>query len=80
MSKESRSRELQLDTILAAVTLALGGKSAAKDDLLHRFTKRYLGNTSSNDSAVKSSELIIADIVQAWHFVQFQLEKEYKKR
>ena len=70
MSKESRSRELQLDTILAAVTLALGGKSAAKDDLLHRFTKRYLGNTSSNDSAVKSSELIIADIVQAWHFVQ----------
>jgi hypothetical protein len=38
MSKESRSRELQLDTILAAVTLALGGKSAAKDDLLHRFT------------------------------------------
>ncbi|MDB2375157.1 NAD-glutamate dehydrogenase, partial [Gammaproteobacteria bacterium] len=70
MSKESRSRELQLDTILAAVTLDLGGKSAAKDDLLHCFTKRYLGNTSSDDSAVKSSDLIIADIVQAWHFVQ----------
>ena len=70
MSKESRSRELQLDTILAAVALALGGKSAAKDDLLHRFTKRYLGNTSSDDSPAQSTELILADIIQAWHFIQ----------
>ncbi len=53
MSKESRSRELQLDTILSAITQAVGGRSAAKDDLLHRFTKRYVGNNPAPISSTR---------------------------
>jgi glutamate dehydrogenase len=69
MSKESRSLELQLDTILSAITQAVGGKSAAKDDLLHRFTKRYVGNTPAPLSS-NATEQFVTDIAQAWHFVQ----------
>mgnify|MGYP005990126749 FL=1 len=69
MSKESRSRKLQLDTILSAITQAVGGKSAAKDDLLHRFTKRYVGNTPAPLSS-NATDQFVTDIAQAWHFVQ----------
>ena len=70
MSKESRTRELQIDTILSAITQAIGGRSAAKDDLLHRFTKRYVGNNPAPISSTHATEQVVKDIAQAWHFVQ----------
>ena len=70
MSKESRSRELQIDTILSAITQALGGRSAAKDDLLHRFTKRYVGNNPAPISSMNATEQFVTEIAQAWHFIQ----------
>ncbi len=70
MSKESRTRELQIDTILSAITQAIGGRSAAKDDLLHRFTKRYVGNNPAPISSTHATEQVVKDIAQAWHFIQ----------
>ncbi len=70
MSKDLRARELQSDTIVAAIVAESTLKSADKRDLYRRFSKRYLANISSVELSEVPVSSIAADVQQAWEFVQ----------
>ncbi len=70
MTKVSRSRELQLDTIIFDIGESFKPKSASKRELIEKFARRYLANSTESELLSQPLQLLIDDVHAAWRFVQ----------